>query len=855
MAKAAKASRRERRREQLVERKAERRARAQPRTVVPLLAAAFLVSGSAGLMHEVVWTRLLGHLFGVTEMAIGTVLAAFMGGLAIGSAWIGTRSERLADGRRAYALLEIGIGLLALVVPLLLDLVEPVYGWLWRRYHLSFAVFSVLRFLVASAILLPPTILMGATLPVLAGYLARVEGKTLGAEWLYTANLVGAVVGVAGAGFVLMPAIGLWGTIGTGAALNLAVGLVVLTLPALGERRPAPVAVATGSEARPAVLLAAAAFASGFVSLACQVAWTRVLALIVGSTTYAFTSVLLVYLVALGVGSAWASRRGARVASVGPDLAVMCLLAAGFLLVSIFSVNDLPYFYLHLYDTWGAAAVGGSVARGLVTTVAALFAPVACAGTILPLVLVGVVPPGGRGTGAAVGRIYAVNTAGAIAGSLLTGFVLIPTLGTQATLLGATLVLTATGLAFALTPPRPAWLPAAAAVGAVAIALGMLLRPAWNFQDLQAGVAEPGRLASDAIHQLTDPRERVLYAREGPTASVLANQLPDGSRVLTINGRANASDDPGDMATQVLLARVPLLLAPRADRVFVVGWGSGVTVGSAAALPDTQVTAVEIEPAVVEASDAFLHVNGDPRHNPRVRLFEDDARHILLASEDTYDVIISEPPHPWVAGVSNLFTRDFYRLASRRLAPDGVFAQWLQSYQMSFETYSTIIGTFHTVFPEVLVFNPAETSDTILVGSRVPLTLDLKTLEGRWEVEPVRADLARVGLKRSEDLLATLALGPDGVRRIAAQAPRLNTDNNMAVEFRGPRDMERGMYESVVALFGELARYATPIEALLTDPAPLLGSRERLEALVAALTRGGRDATAYQKLLDRPAAR
>src|SRR5262249_26052843 len=184
------------------------------------------------------------------------------------------------------------------------------------------------------------------------------------------------------------------------------------------------------------------------------------------------------------------------------------------------------------------------------------------------------------------------------------------------------------------------------------------------------------------------------------------------------------------------------------------------------------------------------------------------------------------------------------------LAPDGVFAQWLQTYQMSFETYSTIVATFHTVFPQVLVFNPAQTSDTILVGSRAPLTLDLPTLERRWAPDPVRADPARVGLKRPEHLLATLTLGPDGVRDVAAQAPRLNTDNNMAVEFRGPRDMERGLLESTAALFGELAAYATPVEALLADPAPLLGSHERLAALIEALKRDGRDASGDQALLD-----
>src|SRR5712691_5009486 len=237
MAKRAKVARRERRRVELEQRRSPRRQASPAAWVLRVLAVAFLVSGGAGLIHEVVWARLLGHLFGATSLAISTVLAAFMGGLALGSHWIGTRSDRFTDRRQTYAWLEIGIGVLALLVPLLLDLVEPLYGWLWRRFHFSFAVFSVLRFVIASAILIAPTMMMGATLPVLADYTAALQGLRLAPEWLYTMNLAGAVLGVAAAGFVLMPRIGVWGTIAAGAGLNLVVGATVLGLPRLDEKR------------------------------------------------------------------------------------------------------------------------------------------------------------------------------------------------------------------------------------------------------------------------------------------------------------------------------------------------------------------------------------------------------------------------------------------------------------------------------------------------------------------------------------------------------------------------------------------------------------------------------------------
>jgi spermidine synthase len=840
MARKSKEARRERRRTQPGERREERPARAENAWVASALTVAFLLSGAAGLIHEVVWTRLLGHVFGVTSLAVSTVLAAFMGGLALGSWWIGSRSARLTDQRRTYALLEVGIGLCAFAVPLVLDLVEPVYGWVWRNFHLSFTAFSVLRFLIAGSILLVPTIMMGATLPVLADYLAGFGRQRVAPEWLYTMNLVGAVFGVAMGGFVLMPYLGVWGTITVGAALNIGVGAVVLGMPeARNEAAPSAQAVATG-DPEPIRLLLFAAFCSGLASLATQVAWTRVLALIVGSTTYAFSSVLLVYLLALGAGSAWASYRGARITHVGPDLAVMHLAMALFMVAAVFAVNKLPVWYSALYDIWGPEALSGSVARGLVTAFGVLILPVLSAGTILPLVLVGAVPRREH-AGPAVGRIYAVNTLGAIAGAILAGFLFVPVFGTQWTLLGIAASGAALGIAFAFTRPRPEWLPAAALGVTTLIALGIALRPTWNYQQLHSGVFEPARrLTEDQTAPLL-----TLYHREGPTASVLVEETPDHDmRVLRINARTNASDHPGDMATQVMVGQLPLVLAPHPDDVFVIGWGSGVTVGATTQSPAKHITAVELEPAVVEASQFFNHVNHEPLHDPRLRLFEDDARHILFASDDTYDVIVSEPPHPWVAGVANLFTQDFYRLVDRRLRPDGVFAQWVQTYEIEFDTYRSILASVQSVFPEVMVFASPGTTDTILIASRQPLLFDLEALGARWAYEPMGAELTRIGLARPEYLLASMYLAPAKVRQLV-QGARLNTDDNMLVEFSSAH----GMIGEEQQIMPAIDHNASESETVLPDPSVLVEDRERLTALIEGLKLMERDTKRYDALL------
>ncbi len=817
------------------------------------LALAFLVSGAAGLIHEVVWVRLLGFVFGVSELAMATVLAAFMSGLALGSWLVGSRSARIADRRRTYAWLEIGIGGAALVLPLLLWALEPLYAAIWRRTHLSFAIFSVIRFVLAGSVLLIPTIMMGATLPVLADHLARVEGRRVAPETLYTLNLAGAVLGVTLAGFVLMPGIGVWGTILIGALFNIGVGVAVLMLPATAEQAaPQRVPPASSLVASAPRLLIFAAFLSGTLSLATQVAWTRVLTLVIGSTTYAFTSVLIVYLLALGLGSAWAARRGARGAAVGTDLALVHLATALGLVAAVWAVNRLPYWYLQLYALWGPAADFGGVARGLVLAAMLLLIPVVAAGTVLPLALVGAVPRDGAGTGAAVGRLYATNTLGAILGALLSGFFLIPVAGTRTTLLGVATIATAMGLAFVAVRPRPRWLAPLGAVAAILVVAGVGLAPAWNYQDLHTGVAEPlggqSAAALARIDTLTDRREKLLFQREGATASVLVREDPHKTRKLIINSRTNASDDPTDMATQVLLAQLPFLFAPHTERVFVVGWGSGVTIGSAARTASGRVTAVELEPAVVEASAFFQHVNHDPLQNPRVRLYEDDARHILVASDETWDVVINEPSHPWVAGVANLFTRDYYALVARRLAPDGILATWLQSYQVAPDTYRSLLATLLSVFPEVLLFHSPGTSDTILLAARQPLVVDLAELDRRFAAGEMRAELARIGVTAPEHVLAMLYLGTDAATRYVSGAP-LNTDDNMYVEFRGPRDRERAATGDLGSVLGELDSRAPPSETLLRDPQVLLGDRNRLAALIEGLRRVDRETARYEALL------
>jgi len=819
------------------------RGAAPQRGIVVVLAVAFLLSGGAGLIHEVVWVRLLGHVFGVTAFAVSTVLAAYMGGLALGSYLVGRRAARLADPPRAYAFLEIGIGVLALALPLLLDLAEPFYGWVWREMHVSFAVFSVLRFLVAGGLLMAPTVMMGATLPVLADYLADRLGRRLTPQWLYTVNLFGAVIGVAAGGFVLLPIVGVWGTIVAGAAVNVGIGLAVLACTRRAGRAAAPVQASfEPTQPRPGSLFLAAAFLSGLTSLAAQVAWTRVLSLLIGSTTYAFSTVLIVFLLALAAGSAWASRRGDRVKDVRPDLALVHVLMALGLLGAILAVNSWPNWYWKLFNAVGPESIAGAMAVNAAAVLAILAVPVLLSGAIFPLALVGSMPPGARSTGRAVGLLYAVNTVGAILGATLGGFVLVPSVGSHDTLLVVALLAAAFGSLCIATVRRRRWLTAGVLGGAVLVAAGVVLGPEWDQKMLNAAIFNP-RPGGDP--RRSHREDTVLFYREGPTATVMVLEADQKVRYMRINGRVNASDGSADIATNVLLSQIPLLLAPRVEDVLVIGLGSGVTAGAALQSPARRVAVVELEPAVVAASRLFDAASHAPLADPRVRLHQDDARHILLASDETYDVIISEPSHPWSSGAANLFTREFFDLAARRLRGGGLFAQWLQTYEISPATFRSLLATFQSVFPEVFVFR-SQGSDLILVGSKEGLRIDLVGLERRLSHPLAQVEMGRIGFRRPEQILSSLYSGPPDVRAIVRGVP-VNTDDNVRVEFRAPLDILRVRKDDVQRIYALISR--TQVESVLTDPTVLLRDRDRLGALIDGLTARQRPTTRYKEIL------
>ena len=780
-------------------------------STIILIGLCFVLSGATGLIYEVLWARMLGLVFGATTLAVSTVLAAFMGGLALGSAIAGKVGPRIRKPLATYGWMEIGVAAYALLIPFLFRLIDHVYVLIWQQFQPAFFAFSLWRFVLSNVVLLVPTTLMGATLPVLAAALVHSSRRNSNSVTrLYACNLAGAILGTLAAGFVLLPALGVRKTIVVAAALNVVVGVVAIFL----QRRATPELIV--DEPRiiegPDVELDSsrfwifAAFTSGYVTISTQVSWTRILTMIIGSSTYAFSIVVALFLIGLAAGAWWVARRD-RSTSLRATILRVEVFTAIILLASLFTLNKLPALLITLGLKLQISSWPGLLALQILSATLLILVPAFLMGMVMPLVLVWASADENKAV-ARVGRSYAVNTIGAIAGAFIAGFVLIPKTSTRFTLLlAATCCLFVAGIAY--QPSDSTSDPAlkrglAMGLTMVFVIVLFVLAPPMNLGDLSIGaydslvrvLAQTREVAkSDASQEDKPETHELLWYREGPTATVSVRK--DQNTVsMAINGRTNASDSTFDMPTQVMLGQLPLLIAPKIDSGLIIGYATGVTVGATLQSGVQSVTCVELEPETLPASEFFNHINNRPLDDPRTHLIIDDARTFLRVTPNRYDFIVSEPSHPWVPGVANLFTQEFFELGRARLQDEGIFVQWVQIYQLSTESLRSVLATYHKVFPHVLVFRVGglnKGKDLLLVGSNQPLNLD--RLPERLMDQRMVAELARVELKSEADVRSWFVcdesrLGP------AVAGAKINTDDNMLIETTVPREAFRPLMET-----------------------------------------------------------
>ena len=767
-----------------------------------LLLAAFFLSGLAALVFELVWTRLLLLAIGTTASAVGVVLAAFMGGMAAGSALAGSRRAARLDPVVTFALLEGFVGIYALLSPPILDGIASVGR-------------AEIQFLLALVALLPATIAMGASLPVLVRAFAQSEEPAaVGIGRLYAANTAGAVLGPLLAVFWFFPTVGLSATLFVGASIDFLVCFGLL----LAKRRlglgPIESEEASGSSLSslevtsvPFALLATVGL-SGASAMVYEVAWSRTLSMVYGSSVYGVSIMLSTFLFGIATGSALTARflKRRREGVATARLAKALMLSATFAFVSLLVAQSLPFLFLNFYTSFEGSVRTLFFSQFVIAALLMLPCTMAL-GATLPLAVDAL--PKSSDLGGQVAHLYSANLAGSALGALSASALLLASLGIEFSIRAAAIAVLL--MALFLLSRAPKFSIAAGAVAGSAILLILALDPsagrAAKSFGIYSGARAYARLDVGKLRELVAAHELLFY-RDGPTASVAVTQI-DRFRLLKINGKTDASNGPGDLQTQLLIGHLPFL-AIGARRVGIVGWGSGMTVGAVLKHPVERVDAFEIEPAVVEASRFFEPENGKPMDDPRLELVLGDARRELRRGEGRYDLIINEPSNPWLTGVANLFTLDFFELAASRLTDDGVLCQWFHLYGMSEDSTRSLIATFRRVFPHVVAFKDR---DLILIGSRKPVSISVERLIQLYQSKEIGESLARAGLKYPSDVLVSMRLDSLGVEAFTKEAP-MNTDDNMRLELRAPRTLYRDDVDSILEA---MRKHRPDIVSQLTD--------------------------------------
>ena len=759
----------------------------------------FFLSGALGLVYEVLWLRKLLLVFGSTVHATGTVLTVFFGGLALGS-WVFGRLIDRQDtaGLKWYAACEAGIGLYAFATPWLFQAIERIYIPLYRASNFSSGVLVGASFVCTAAILLVPTVLMGGTFPLVSRFLVRsVRERGLTIASLYGVNTAGAVAGTLAVYYVGLQRLGWLATLQCAGLLNLMIGVVAracdrnLRLAGFApssersakSRPPGPVPL------EPDVLIVLAAFGlSGFAAMAYEVAWTRGLSLVLGSSVYAFCLMLATFLAGIALGS-FAARLSLRATRARPDDIVLLEMAlAVYGLFSIPLFGWLPEWFVTLWPLFGGSFTGLSALQAALS-VAVMALPTFFMGLLFPIVgdlVTGHLAQLGRRLGLA----YAVNTLGGILGSFLCGFWLIPQLGIAWTLVIAALINLASGLTvYVRFSAAPALRRIALAAGSVAVYLGLgwlVFVPSWQRQVLAAGAyLQPESFREASVADAARESE-ILFYRESLNATVSVHRNRNSRHLfLKVGGKTDASTGV-DMGTQILLAQIPMAIHPNPKRVLVIGLGSGVTVGSVGRHPVSAIDCAEIDPAVVEGARYFADYNHRIHEDPRVQLHVADGRNFLLAHPASYDVIIVELSNPWMAGIANLYTKEFFELCRRRLAPGGIMCQWLHLYRIFPSDVKLILKTFQEVFPATSVWSTVP-GDIVAVGSVGPHQLEYGRLERLLAVPAIREDLDRIRLTHPLAFLESFWLGPEQVRRLTADVGWAHTDDHPELEFSAPK--------------------------------------------------------------------
>ncbi len=778
----------------------------------PIIATCFIISGASSLILEVTWSKYFSLLLGGTIFGVATVVAAFMAGLGLGSYAGGRISARLQNHVRAYAWLEGIVGLFALFSPFLFTRIHVFFALFYGLSEHSFSLFLLVRFLFLFVLLMIPTTAMGASLPLLVEYFSRHDDGNKGQiGFLYAFNTIGAVIGTAVAGFLLVPKLGLASTTFIASIADLAIFAFIFMRPfpsihPLQERKTievpgtqvsaGPLRISRGS------IVALLFGTSGLLAMVYQIAWTRILIVPLGSSVYCFAIILFLFLIGLSLGAGAVAIFAERT----PSPLVWFALFEGAIALTAY-LGSYWSVRLTSLTTWAIRSSTGDpflfFMNEIIVAAPIVLPPTLAMGALFPFAARAYRDVIGK-SGNAVGTIYAANTLGTIIGALGAGFLLIPLVGGRQSILIASVASAAIAVAALIIASGTRWLRTAIALLCIAVAAGAILRPPVirlfdinlslvqllrkergmnSEQDLSSS---SGISSSDGYYSLTPSMEKLVFYREGLNATVSVG-ADDRNRYLFINGKGDASTTKRDMLTQSMAGHIPMIFFPEAKEVLVIGLGSGVTTHAVLTYPGvSRVETFEIESAVVDASVFFHDVNDDFLNDPRHHLLIDDARASLTYTDRMYDIIISEPSNPWIAGINNLFTSEFYTLVDSRLRSGGIFCQWVQTYDISRNSIFVILRTITTVFPDAHIFYLSDFGDMLIIARKPPMRKPSPDLV--FNIPSVAQDMQQVGV----DEPAVIGnLYKTTVGNLLAENAQgiINTDNNCYLEHIAPLEL------------------------------------------------------------------
>jgi len=775
----------------------------RPSSVKTLLLLLFTFSGITGLIYEVAWSKYLTSFLGSTAYSNMIVLSSFMAGLAAGAFYLGKIADGVKNPLRLYALLELSIGAYCIAYPFLHNIGEHGFVFIAQSAHMAPAgsALLLLKFLISITLLIVPTFLMGGTLPILVRFFST-NLRDVGHDvaMLYAVNSLGAILGAGLGGFFLIQAFTLDGAVWIAAAMNLLIGVAGMwlarsaTIAASGEQR------AMQEEETPKFSPALARLAwivagiSGFVAMLYELAWTRFLLPILGSSTYSFSVMLIAFISGIALGSWIVSKIVRRMKNLFLLLVICQIGTAVFMLLSLPLYERLPYILWKLSSNLAMNASSFPVFLVLefFFCFMLMIVPTTFSGMSLPIAS-RIASRDLARVGKLVGNVFSINTVGTVLGALATGLVFIPQFGVKHAMEIGIYVNALLGIILLF---RTRQVSSRIRFGLTIVLAGFIvgwqvLFPTWNVNIANLGVfrvlSHRPPASFDAYKNTLEGKSTLLWYREGLTAAVSVREMENGDgkkqKTLSINGKADASTY-ADIQTQILLGQLPLLLWPDSGKALVIGLGSGITAGSMLQHPLQSLDCVEISPEVVECNSFFSEENHHLLQDPRLKMYIEDGITFLEMTNDTYNYIVSEPSNPWIAGIGNLFTVEFFELCKQRLKPDGVLVQWFHLYEMNDDVFKLVVRTMTKSFPYVTAWAPSGV-DIIFLASRAPLTLDGERLRNLFQDPSISRELARISIMDIPSLLATQSIS-DLKSAIPVGDGSVNTISNSLLEYLAP---------------------------------------------------------------------